>query len=372
VRGSKGSYAITGESVRAVAVPDLHTVRRGDTLWDLCGHYLGNSWDWPRVWSYNPDIRNPNWIYPGDQIRMRSVAESGIGSNLARFGGAEPQRLSQALRKPADGGNGVSGWGGGSRVAPGTVFLRDEAYIEDPEKDVLGEVVGAKEEQMLLGQGNHVYLDIKPGSELKVGQQLTLFEQSRKPEPVEGARQPPGEVILIKGIVRIEDYDPKKHLARALVVESSDAVERGTKVGAVGRNFLVVAPKPNRVTVWARLLTGVYPHVYMGQQQLVFIDRGTEDGLAPGNRLLVVRRGDTWRRSLETAAPSARFRMRLDLPGNAQSDATQLKREDRDFPEEIVGEVRVVHAHKWSSLAIVTVSNRELLSGDRAVARDGY
>jgi len=36
---------------------------------------------------------------------------------------------------------------------------------------------------MLLGQGNHVYLDVKPGSELRVGQQLTLFEQSRKPEP---------------------------------------------------------------------------------------------------------------------------------------------------------------------------------------------
>jgi hypothetical protein len=252
------------------------------------------------------------------------------------------------------------------------VFLRNEAYIEDPDKDVLGELVGAKEEQMLLGAGNHVYLDVKPGSDVKVGQELTLFEQSRKPEPVEGARQPPGEVILIKGLVRVEDYDPKKHLARALIIESSDAVERGTKVGAVGRQFLVVEPVPSRVTVWARLLTGVYPHVYMGQQQLVFVDRGSEDGLAPGNRLLVIRRGDTWRQSLETASRSARYRMRIDLPGNAQTDATQLKRQDSEFPEEIVGELRIVHAHRWSSLAIVTVSQRELLVGDRAVARTGY
>jgi hypothetical protein len=31
---------------------------------------------------------------------------------------------------------------------------------------------------MLFGQGNHVYLDVKLGSDVKVGQQLILFEQS--------------------------------------------------------------------------------------------------------------------------------------------------------------------------------------------------
>lgn len=379
VRGNKGSYAITGDSVqtsRAVAVPEIHTVRRGDTLWDLCGHYLGNSWDWPRIWSYNPDIRNPNWIYPGDQVRMRSTDDFGRGPSDARAGGSGARGLGLGPGKGRSGDGSGSGFswgpGAGQRVEPGTVFLRDQAYIEDPDKDVLGEVVGAKEEQMLLGEGNHVYLDVKPGSDVKVGQQLTLFEQSRKPESVEGARQPPGEVILIKGLIRVDDYDPKKNIARALILESSDTIERGTKVGAVGRSFLVVPQKPSRVTVWARLLTGVYPHVYLGQQQLVFIDRGTEDGLVPGNRLLVIRRGDTWRRSLETASRSARYRMRIDLPGNAQTDSTQLKREDSEFPEEIVGEVRVVNAHKWSSLALVTVSQRELLVGDRAVAREGY
>jgi len=36
------------------------------------------------------------------------------------------------------------GFGQAPRVEPGTVFLRDEAYIEDPDKDVLGEVVGPR------------------------------------------------------------------------------------------------------------------------------------------------------------------------------------------------------------------------------------
>ena len=25
----------------------------------------------PKVWSFNPEITNPHWIYPGDQVRLR-------------------------------------------------------------------------------------------------------------------------------------------------------------------------------------------------------------------------------------------------------------------------------------------------------------
>jgi hypothetical protein len=371
VRGSKGSFAITGESRRAVVVPDVHTVRPGDTMWDLCGHYLGNPWDWPRIWSYNPDVQNPNWIYPGDQLRLRSPDESGrapvaqndtLQSQLGMFGSGPSNRADQP----------TSSWGGSGKVGKDTIFLRNEAYIDDPDKDVWGQVVGANEEQMLLGQGNHVYLDLKPSVEVKVGQQLTLFERSRKPERVEGARQPPGEIVIIKGTLRVTDFDPKKHVARAEIVESSDVIERGAKVGAIGRRYVVLAPKPSRVTVWARLLNGIYPHVYLGQQQLVFVDRGSEDGLVAGNRLLVIRRGDSWRRSLGTTARSSRVRLRTDHPEPTRVEPVELRREDGDFPDEVVGEVRIVQAHPWSSLAVVTSSHRELVPGDRAVAREGY
>ena len=47
-----------------------HTVEHGDTLWDLSQKYLGNPWYWPKVWSYNPQIANPHWIYPGDQVKF--------------------------------------------------------------------------------------------------------------------------------------------------------------------------------------------------------------------------------------------------------------------------------------------------------------
>ena len=56
--------------MHAGPVPELHVVRSGDTLWDICWYYFNDPWQWPKVWSYNPQISNPHWIYPGDLVRL--------------------------------------------------------------------------------------------------------------------------------------------------------------------------------------------------------------------------------------------------------------------------------------------------------------
>ena len=47
---------------------ETHTVESGDTLWDLCSKYLNSPWYWPKIWSYNPQLTNPHWIFPGNEI----------------------------------------------------------------------------------------------------------------------------------------------------------------------------------------------------------------------------------------------------------------------------------------------------------------
>lgn len=46
----------------------VHTVKKGDTLWDISNKYLKTPWSWPLIWANNEAITNPHLIYPGDKV----------------------------------------------------------------------------------------------------------------------------------------------------------------------------------------------------------------------------------------------------------------------------------------------------------------
>jgi len=47
-----------------------HKVIKGDTLWDITKAELSNPFLWPKVWKENPQIANPDLIYPDQTIKI--------------------------------------------------------------------------------------------------------------------------------------------------------------------------------------------------------------------------------------------------------------------------------------------------------------
>ena len=100
------------------------------------------------------------------------------------------------------------------QVPSGTVFLRDQGWIHDDSDDIWGSLTGSSQDKMFLSDLDEVYLTLQPGHDVQLGQELSVF----RPRKTEAA----GQIVQILGTVRVDQYSPQDHTARARVVESLD------------------------------------------------------------------------------------------------------------------------------------------------------
>lgn len=326
-------------------IPDPYIVKRGDTLWAICDTFFKNPYQWPRIWSYNPQIQNPHWIYPGDALRLRGPGGDG--------------GVTTATPQPQTSGNLIDRR---RQVAPQTIFLRDTGFIDEDDKDNWGEITGAPVDKMFLTTTDQIYLKVGPGKDVKVGQELTIFRPVRK---VAG-----GKLVQIQGSVTVNAWNEKDRVARATITETLDVIERGARIGPIGRKFDVVPPSRNEAEIKAQVLASVYPHNFYGQNQVVFIDKGADDGVKVGNRMFILRRGDGWRQSLASDVAGSRIALEDESPAAVERVPSGVG--DAKLPVEVIGELRVLQTKQHTSACLVTQSTREIELGDDAVARKGY
>jgi LysM repeat protein len=338
-----GGYVVEGQMV-----PEQHTVRPGDTLWDISSRYYKNPYGWPRLWAQNPQIQNPHWIYPGDQVILRDGSDP-----------TGPASLQYRLVR-------------GSRVPPQTIFLRDVGWLDDKDKDTWGEVVGSPEDKMMLSEGDDVYIQLGKDPdgkdrEVAAGQTLTIF----RPLRTTGDAAQKGTLVSIRGTLRVDRVNSQTHMVRAHIVESLDVIERGAKIGPLDRRFDVVPPSTSSQDLEAKIIAALYPHAFYGQNQVVFLDKGEKEGVKPGMRFFGVRRGDRWRRSLRGAGPSVTLRPVIEDDRPAQTESMPPGGDEEQFPDETYAEIRVLRVREHTATALVTASSHEIERGALVISRKG-
>ncbi len=310
-------------------VPELHVVRRGDTLWDISWYYFSNPWEWPKIWSYNPSITNPHWIYPGDLVRLYAK-------------GTYPKASKRdPINVPTR-----------TRVSSTSVTLRQLAFVNRDKLKYAAEVVGSVDDKLMLSRGDMVYLRYPKNRPPRVGRRYAIYSP-RKPikHPVlkvKGKKKVVGAYVRILGELEILSVKKGKR-ARARIRESVDVIERGALVGPLQQTFKVVQPTRNTRNLQAYVVALLDTDQISGTGQLVFIDAGKKQGLKVGNRMYVIRRGDAY--------------VGVTEPGESAGQ------DDRRYPARAVAEATVVQAGKNSSVLMLTASLKEAEVGDLVLMR---
>lgn len=311
-------------------VPPSHVVRRGDTLWDICWFYFNNPFEWPKIWAYNPSITNPHWIFPGDQVRLYPQGLATVSPDSL-----DPDAAPESVDiqpTPARQTN---------------VSLRQIAFVDRDNLEFAATVVGAVEERTLLSLGDSIYLEYNSELPPTVGKRYAVYTDTT-PVTHPDTGKTVGAYVRILGELEVVTVKKDKR-ARAIITDSVDIIERGAKVGPLQRTFRTVEPRRNKKELQGTIVAMLGTDQIIGQGQLVFVDKGKNDGVEVGNRMFVVRRGD----ALETI----------------MKPESNVGKDDRRFPSHAVGEVIVVQTGKKASVALVTLALRAIGVGDKVLMR---
>jgi LysM domain len=326
----------------------VHTVVKGDTLWDLSQHYLGSPWYWPKVWSYNPQIANPHWIYPGNRVHFYT------GS------GEEPAGQVEVEIEP---GSGTMGEGNIGLVEPvqddtvemvgprpyepkGREKLPRQGFVTDRELANTGLLSKSFAETQMLTNGDIVYLKFKDPSAAVVGKEYVIYRPDRKVyHPRSGKLV--GYLTVLLGRVRVlQTNDP--YYVRGQVSYTYNAMFRGDYVGPPGEQMvLTVAPvaNTNARDLEGAVVAAMNPYIAVNaERSQVVADLGSADGVQPGNTFTIIRQADPLEQGVDPAL-----------------------NQDPRLPMEVLGRCIAAEVKEHASTCMLLRTIREIVPGDRLV-----
>jgi hypothetical protein len=363
----------------AVPPPDTYTIKPGDTLWDLSGRFLNNPWYWPKIWSYNPEISNPHWIFPGNVLRFYPSAEEaptrvepvGPGTPIAAALEAPGEETPAAAEDEEVAEPAVKELEDFSRAdlkAPAPVEQSDSVAVAGPYKigyvpqrsryalhDTFvtprelaesGAITAAFEEKAMLSTLDRAYARFENPTDVKVGETYIIYKtKGAVRHPASKGKEIFGYQSQIIGAAKVTAIEEKA--ATLTITQAIEPIERGALLGPWTQKFFrPVDRRPNKKAVEGQIIGTQYEVVTQyGEHHMVFIDRGERDGVEEGNVFTVLRSGEQYGKDVRKATW------------------------DDALPIEAVGQLLVVDVKEHASTALVTKSIKELLLGDRVEMR---
>ncbi|KZS22566.1 LysM peptidoglycan-binding domain-containing protein [Wohlfahrtiimonas chitiniclastica] len=309
--------------------PQHYVVQPGDSLWSIAKKYTDDPWEWRQLWKNNPQVKNPNRIYPGDEFSINNgkivYKRNFKGGSAKQQGGLKTVKLSPEMREvPIDLGLPVISYD----------YLRgkfvDMEIVEAASLKSLPYVV-AFEDNRLTGHVNlkaFIKGDLQPGQTYNVyergithkGLKLDDISKGKKKKDVDI-----GTELIKTGEIVVENV---KDGISTVYIKST--VNRGITPGQyvvpkpqtsnIGNLYFEPKSAPQKTEAQVVNTPGMLKSVAAGGN--VVLDKGLDAGLSPGD-LLLVQQPDIYKN--DPLDPSKRLR----IPGQAAGMVMVYKVFDR-------------------------------------------
>ena len=298
----------------------VYTIVRGDTLWDLAAKNLGNPYLWPQIWEKNQYILDAHWIYPGDPLVLAIEAVP-----VEQVTEVEPAPVVEGEAPTDQGMRNVQSAASAARP-PQQLGTEDDIYcsgfVSDLEETLPYHITGSEYQVLsptLYGEGSSGHLQGVYGSVDTVKYNLSLGDVVYLDGGRAGGLAPgmvltavlPAEVVLHpltnQPIGRMHHYQGR---VRVIAVQDQTAIGEIVQACApilVGASLRVFEPEPvplarrtparpiNDPADAASLVSapvivtaddGV---ISLGADHVVYIDRGADDDVTPGDIFTIYR-----------------------------------------------------------------------------------
>ncbi|MBA1231420.1 LysM peptidoglycan-binding domain-containing protein [Pseudomonas viridiflava] len=266
--------------------PQSYTVATGDTLWDISGKFLREPWKWREIWRANPQVHDPDLIYPGDTLSL-SYVDGQPRVTLNRGESRGTIKLSPRVRStpmveaiPS--------------IPLGAInaFLISNRIIDDAEQfQQAPYIIAGNAERVLSGSGDRVYVR---GSLDPAHSVYGIFRQGKiytdpDTQEVLGINADDiggGEVVATEGDV-----------STLTLQRSTQEVRLGDRLFAseerpINSTFMPSAPQKPVEGLILDVPRGV---TQVGVMDVVTLNKGLRDGLTEGNVLAIYKTGETVR-----------------------------------------------------------------------------